>query len=130
NCRLQAKRICNPIVDWTDNDIWDYIRSERIETNPLYACGFDRVGCVGCPMAGRKGRQFEFARYPTFERAYIHAFDRMLKMRVVRGKLDGSWRTGTTGKDVYHWWMEDGVLPGQLTFSDACVMQPPTAQAT
>lgn len=43
-----------------------------------------------CPIAGRKGRQFEFARYPTFERAYIHAFDRMLKMRVVRGKLDGS----------------------------------------
>ena len=40
-------------------------------------------------------------------------------MRVVRGKLDGSWRTGTTGKDVFHWWMEDGVLPGQLTFSDA-----------
>ena len=71
-----------------------------------------------CPIAGRKGRQFEFARYPTFERAYIHAFDRMLKMRVVRGKLDGSWRTGTTGKDVYHWWMEDGVLPGQLSFDE------------
>lgn len=51
-------------------------------------------------------------------------------MRVVRGKLDGSWRIGTIGKNVMHWWMEDGVFPGQLTFSDACVMQPPTAQAT
>ena len=118
NCRLQAKRVCNPIVDWTDNDVWDYIRSEHIETNPLYACGFDRVGCVGCPMAGKKGRQFEFARYPTFERAYIRAFDRMLKMRAVRGKLDGSWRIGTTGKDVFHWWMEDGVLSGQIGFDE------------
>ena len=105
-------------MDWTDNDVWDYIRSEHIETNPLYACGFDRVGCVGCPMAGKKGRQFEFARYPTFERAYIHAFDRMLKMRVVRGKLAGSWRIGTTGKDVFHWWMEDGVLSGQIGFGE------------
>ena len=30
NCRLQAKRVCNPIVDWTDGDVWDYIRSEHI----------------------------------------------------------------------------------------------------
>ena len=36
----------------------------------------------------------------------------------VRGKLAGSWRIGTTGKDVFHWWMEDGVLPGQMEFSD------------
>lgn len=27
---------------------------------------------------------------------------------------------GTTGNDVFHWWMEDGVLPGQIDlFSDA-----------
>ena len=114
NCRLQAKRVCNPIVDWTDNDVLDYIRSEHIETNPLYACGFDRVGCVGCPMAGRKGRQFEFTRYPTFERAYIRAFGKMLEERTARG-LPCDWQTGT---DVFHWWMEDGVLSGQIGFEE------------
>ena len=39
-------------------------------------------------------------------------------MRVVRGKLAGSWRIGTTGKDVFHWWMEDGVLSGQIGFGE------------
>ena len=65
-------------------------------------------------MAGRKGRQFEFARYPTFERAYIRAFDRMLAERIARG-LPCDWQTG---EDVFHWWMEDGVLPGQIGFEE------------
>lgn len=78
NCRLQAKRVCNPIVDWTDSDVWDYIRSEHIPVNLLYERGFHRVGCIGCPLAGRAGRQFEFGRYPTYERAYLHAFEHML----------------------------------------------------
>lgn len=32
--------------------------------------------------------------------------------------MDGTWRAGTTGRDIFHWWMEDGVLPGQLEFED------------
>ena len=36
----------------------------------------------------------------------------MLAEREKRG-LDGSWKTG---EDVFHAWMEDGVLPGQMIF--------------
>lgn len=114
SCKLQAKRICNPIVDWSDRDVWDYIHAEKIPVNPLYGCGFQRVGCIGCPLASRRTRYFEFGRYPTYQRAYIRAFDRMLEERAARGKLYGSWRAGTTGRDIFHWWMEDSVLPGQV----------------
>ncbi len=65
-------------------------------------------------MAGTAGRQREFARYPTYQAAYIRAFDRMIEERIRRRKVDGSWRVGKTGLDVFHWWMEDGVLPGQI----------------
>lgn len=54
SCVLKAKSVCNPIVDWTTNELWDYINSEHIEVNPLYQCGFSRVGCIGCPMADKK----------------------------------------------------------------------------
>lgn len=118
DCRLQAKRVCNPIIDWTDADVWDYIRSEHIPVNPLYERGFQRVGCIGCPMAGKAGRRMGFARYPAYERMYIRAFDRMLEERNARGKIDSSWRMGTTGKDVFHWWMEDGILPGQVALEE------------
>lgn len=113
-CTMKAKKVCNPIIDWADADVWDYIASERIPVNPLYQCGFSRVGCIGCPMAGTKGRQMEFARYPKYQQNYIRAFDRMLKERERKGKMQGTWNTGSTGEDVFHWWMEDGVLAGQI----------------
>lgn len=117
-CALKGKRVCNPIIDWSDDDVWDYIRGNRIEINPLYQEGFKRVGCVGCPMTGTKSRQFEFARYPKFRDMYIRAFDKMLNERIRKNKMQGTWRIGTTGRDVYHWWMEDGVYPGQIEFED------------
>lgn len=52
-CNLKGKMTVNPIVDWSDNDVWDYTHSERLPINPLYCEGQKRVGCIGCPMAGR-----------------------------------------------------------------------------
>lgn len=117
-CTLKSKRTCNPIIDWGDYDVWDFLQAEKIPVNPLYGCGFSRVGCVGCPMAGTAGRQAEFARYPTYQAAYIRAFDRMLEERKRRGKIDGTWRAEFTGRDIFRWWMEDGTLPGQIEFDD------------
>ena len=117
-CSLQHKAVCNPIIDWSDSDVWEFIEDAKIPVNPLYQCGFSRVGCIGCPMAGKKGRQKEFARYPKYQELYIKAFDRMLEERARRGKLSGSWNMGTTGKDVFYWWMEDGTLPGQIELED------------
>lgn len=67
------------------------------------------MGCVGCPMAGGKTQAKEFARYPKIKAAYIRAFDRMLQVRKQR-ELPTQWQSGV---DVLHWWLEDGVLPGQ-----------------
>lgn len=77
-CQLKAKSVCNPIVDWTTRDLRDYIESEHIEINPLYKCGFSRVGCIGCPMAGKK-RYFEFQVFPKYRQMYLNAFKRMLE---------------------------------------------------
>lgn len=112
SCQMKGERVCNPIIDWTNRDVWDFLTDQKVEVNPLYNEGFCRVGCVGCPMAG-KMRYVEFARWPGFQRNYIRTFDRMLEARKARGKTcDMRW--GTTGEDVFHWWMEDGVLPGQV----------------
>ena len=111
-CQLKGRRTVNPIVGWSTADVWDYVASEHIPMNPLYRCGFCRVGCIGCPMAG-KHRKEEFARYPKIKMAYIRAFDRMLEERRRRGKMAGGMRWGETGLDVFHWWMENDVLPGQ-----------------
>ncbi len=117
-CQIKAKRVVNPIIDWAARDVWDYILSEKIPYNPLYKEGFDRVGCIGCPLAGKCGRQKEFARWPKYRELYILSFTHMIEECRKRGKLEGLWRMGATGEDVYHWWIEDGVLPGQIGFDD------------
>ena len=113
SCQLKGERVVNPIVGWRESDIWDYVSAEHICMNPLYDCGWKRVGCIGCPMAG-KHRITQFARYPKIKAAYVRAFDRMLAERKKRG-LPGDWQTGD---DVMHWWMEDGVLPGQMVLEE------------
>lgn len=117
-CSLKATRVCNPIVDWTDKDVWYFLNDAKIPTNPLYQCGFNRVGCIGCPMDGTKGRYFEFARYPKYKKAYIKAFERMQQNRIVHGKTVDDMRWGKTGEEIFHWWMEDGVIPGQTSMYD------------
>lgn len=109
-CQLKGERVVNPIIDWQEADVLDYAAAEKICMNPLYCEGFRRVGCIGCPMASSSSRIMEFARYPKFKAAYIRAFDKMLARRMAKGKDAHSWRSGV---DVFHWWMEDGVLPGQ-----------------
>lgn len=70
-CTLKARRVVNPIIDWTDDDIWEYAKSEKLCLNSLYDCGFKRVGCVGCPLANSKSRQVEFAMFPKYKDLYI-----------------------------------------------------------
>ena len=117
NCRMKAKRVVNPIVDWKNEDVWAFLKDAKAPTNPLYAEGWCRVGCVGCPMAGTDGREREFLRWPKYKQMYINAFDRMLAERLRSGKTDGSWAAGT-GLDIYNWWMEYDILPGQMDLFD------------
>lgn len=119
NCRLKAKRVVNPIIDWTDNDVYGFSEVAKVPMNPLYAEGKCRVGCVGCPLAGRKSREFDFLRWPKYKNLYLLAFDRMLEERKRRNKGSSRETTDwTTAEDVFHWWMEYDVLPGQTSMED------------
>ena len=116
-CKKHKQVSVLPIVDWTNRDVWGYIRSKHLEYNPLYDYGFNRVGCIGCPLASRKIRLAEFAKYPKYENMYRHAFDRCVARRKALGKSGVTdikdWRTG---KKMFDWWMEDKNVDGQLEF--------------
>lgn len=110
SCQLRAKRIVNPIIDWSTRDVWDFIHSEHLNVNCLYEEGYERVGCIGCPMA-RKKRYAEFRRWPEYKRMYLRAFDRMLKRREEMGK-NSNWESA---EEVFDWWMEEDMqMPGQM----------------
>jgi phosphoadenosine phosphosulfate reductase len=51
-----------PLADWTEQDVWDYIRQYDLPFHPLYNRGFKSIGCVPCTRPvpegaeGRSGR--------------------------------------------------------------------------
>lgn len=114
SCYKRHKTTINPIIEWTDADVWEFIKGEGVSYCGLYDEGFSRLGCIGCPMAAKHGREREFARWPKYKAMYLRAFEKMLKERKRKGKLDGTWRMGTGPLDVFNWWMEYDTLPGQI----------------
>lgn len=71
HCYRTTKTMVNPIVDWSDYDVWAFLHYYGCKSNPLYECGFNRIGCIGCPMVG-KHRYVEFERYPKYKQNKIH----------------------------------------------------------
>ena len=103
--KTNGDTVLSPIYYWTIDDVWEYIRQNKIKTNPLYECGYERVGCIGCPLATYKGRIKEFSDYPKYKQAYIKAFDRMIEARKQKGlAIKDGWHTGA---DVFDWWIEE-----------------------
>lgn len=112
-CIKKQKRVCNPIIDFTLANVWSYIHDRSLAYCCLYDEGFDRLGCIGCPMAD-KHRTMQFKRWPKFKNLYMRAFDRFLQKRKNKG-LPTIWETA---QDVFDWWMDDKnmdkPLPDQL----------------
>ena len=80
-CQMRGVRVLNPIIDWSDEDVWSYLASRGIEGNPLYKEGWTRIGCVGCPLAGRRARELAFARYPKLYKAWHDAISYVIERR-------------------------------------------------
>ena len=70
-----------PILEWTDEDVAEFIKERNIKCHPLYYSGgqFDvtkRLGCMGCPLASRKKRIQFFKDNPKWLKAWIRAGQR------------------------------------------------------
>jgi phosphoadenosine phosphosulfate reductase len=48
----------NPLVEWTEDDVWGYVRDNDLPYNPLHDGGYSSIGCAPCtlPGNGREGR--------------------------------------------------------------------------
>ena len=79
NCYRTRKVMVNPIVDWTDEEVWEYIHQKNLPYCELYDQGYTRIGCIGCPLAGAEKMKRDFERYPKYRDNYIRAFERMIK---------------------------------------------------
>ena len=98
-CYRTRKTMLNPIVDWSNEDVWEFIHTYKIPYCELYDQGYKRLGCIGCPMNAHAAEELE--KYPKYKQAYMRAFERMLKQRNSKG-WDDQWKTA---EDVMEWWL-------------------------
>lgn len=117
-CYRTQKTLINPILDWTDEDIWEFSKVEGIQQSPLYKqCGGtkDRLGCILCPMAKLSEREQDIKDYPQVALAYVRAFDKMLQNMPNPPKL--GWKSG---QEVFDWWIygKQEIDENQLSIDD------------
>lgn len=78
-CYQKNKVTINPIVDWDEEEVWEFIKEvAKVPYCELYDQGFTRLGCIGCPLQGREGMLADFERWPRYKDLYIKAFDQMI----------------------------------------------------
>lgn len=103
HCQVYARKMLNPIIDWTEEDVWEFIHEHDIPYCELYDQGYKRLGCIGCPMGTVKMRERQLERYPKYKKAYIRAFDRMLAER--EKKQSSGWgHEFNKGEDLFDAW--------------------------
>ena len=80
----------------------------HLEQCSLYQEGFDRLWCIGCPMAGETGRRREIERWPGFRRLWLRAFRSCIDGRREAGLpiLDN----GKTAEEWMEWWLSDAAM--------------------
>jgi phosphoadenosine phosphosulfate reductase len=103
--------VLNPILYWTDEDVWQFTLSEKVPYCCLYDEGFSRLGCIGCPQADKQ-RVKHFARWPKYEQAWKRAVTRYWEATGSTLRNNGQDRAWVkkgikSGEDLWRWWMEE-----------------------
>lgn len=53
----------NPLVDWSDADVWGYLRGHAVPYNPLHDRGYPSIGCAPCTRAVEPGEDARAGRW-------------------------------------------------------------------
>ena len=100
-CYKTHKTVFNPIIDWSNEEIWEFIKEYNIPYCSLYDEGYKRLGCIGCPMSSHQKEEFE--RWSKYKNLYLIAFDKMIKNRK-ENQLKTEWETP---EQVMKWWLKE-----------------------
>ena len=66
----------NPLADWTNEQVWNYIRAHQVPYNELHDKGYPSIGCAPCTRAVKLGEDLRAGRWwweaPELKECGIH----------------------------------------------------------
>jgi phosphoadenosine phosphosulfate reductase len=69
----------NPLADWSEVDVWDYLRANNVPYNKLHDQGFPSIGCAPCTRAVNPGEDVRAGRWwwenPDSKECGLHLVD-------------------------------------------------------
>jgi phosphoadenosine phosphosulfate reductase len=69
----------NPLADWSEQDVWNYIRDNKVPYNALHDQGFPSIGCAPCTRAVQPGEDVRAGRWwwenPDSKECGLHLVD-------------------------------------------------------
>ena len=69
----------NPLADWSEDDVWHYIRQNDVPYNPLHDHGYPSIGCQPCTRAIEPGEDIRAGRWwwenPESKECGLHVVD-------------------------------------------------------
>ena len=106
--RDKTRRYLHAIIDWTELDVWEYIKSRKLPYNPLYDPPYSvkRVGCVMCPCGSNRVEE-AMRIAPRIIDTWRRWMDRLHAEGVKQG-----WPVAKhhkTAQDLWNWWLSDKV---------------------
>lgn len=106
-----TKTYVNPIIDWSDNEIWEFIESYKLPYCELYDQGFNRIGCLFCPLSYYKKRLKECKKYPKYVKAFISTFEKLYQLR--KSQNNESVNRWESGEDMFWWWINSATTKNE-----------------
>ena len=83
----------NPLADWSETDVWDYIRANEVPYNPLHDRGYPSIGCEPCTRAIQPGEDVRAGRWwwenPDSKECGLHVVDGKL-IRIKSASVSGA----------------------------------------
>lgn len=99
----KTKTFLNAIIDWTEEDVWQFIEEHKMPYCKLYDQGWKRIGCLMCPFTPTRLRKIQAEQYPKYTQAFVRAFTRLYKDRKKKGLRSVSmWKDG---EEMFWWWL-------------------------
>ena len=88
--RGQESLLISPIIEWTDDDVWNFLNTLGVAHCELYDQGWHRIGCIGCPMSLAKQKIVENKRWPHVKRNWIKAIKAIRAIPAAGGGIIGN----------------------------------------
>lgn len=87
-----------PILNWTKRDVWEFIRSNHLPYCELYDQGYDRIGCIFCPMASVKSKIRDRKAFPGVEKAIKRSIQYLIDNHNYMNNYQA------TADETFDWW--------------------------